>query len=1556
MSTTVDGDLRDEISYSQVYAVGVFDHLGHCVDTTFDNKYLFAASYNHKISIFFYNGTTYQYKTQIQVTGSGPSNTLSYGINRLQISCDWNGRRLIVGCLGNGVPTVYTSTNVSGYDTGDLWSTYSTSALNVAAGTIGSCGWDVAISKSDGNVVVIGDPLHVNSYGGGRVFVVEKTAGNGPTDTNAWVLRQTLYPNNYNRIYASSTTFYTCNSNVPTRFGYSVDIDPSGGFIAVGAPGTPQTVFNSTNTNLPSNLSYSRSGDDYFRNTATSGMFFVYEKSGQTWSNLKHTNPQPTHGNSEQNLSNFQQAPPSITEAWDFPGLGSCVRIGPGANRVVVGSDRYCLSGKQTSAHVGKIESYVYNTNTGRCELENQSGSYSKIVGRQSCMMGRFFDLDYSGERIAVRYVSVRTVDFRNQGGHQNNNPAISRLGTHVFDWNGTNWYEVSPEIPGPIKGTYPFYSGICINSGDVVVNGYDEISNIKVFNFPLTQTINGNTLTKGYLAANSVYVGSNDSATDSENPKTIYFGGTYGGDDNYYTKTIIQNRPFYYDVTNVDGHQQGFSELFLCKSYVMDALNGSAGDTGRDQIRLKAAEFHVDSYLFNDDKYEQRPALTMVQTGQVKINPEFNIPNEISSCNAKAHVDVAGDTHVRRRITIGRTQISNIVGADKIPPRIIYDTRREDLVSTNSSGNYISSNVNTNAHNFNFRSHRHDSEGYITGTITHNLDECALIIGNTNSYATNSHLHQSTHTATNPGGAETSRTNTSGRQMFVCSVWVKPTTTLSSTWYTVGARGSGSNTTSRYAKLQINSTGIRVYTGSLTFTTSHTIPTNQWTHIFVSLFVNSSGYQLYRIYVDNLVKTFTISGTQSTAQYWDARFYVGWPGESITNCYIGMIAFEGSDWETDYYNNQVDPTYGRPFLTNHTDFYNNGPPTERLSVDGDVHVSGNIYRNGQIITGAQGPPGPPGGPPGPTGATGAQGPPGPQGETGAIGPTGPQGFQGPTGPQGPPGPSGGPPGPTGPTGAQGPPGNPGGPPGPDGPPGPPGNLGPSGSPGSPGIQGPPGPEGPPGPSGGPPGPTGAAGAQGPPGVDGAPGPPGTDGAGTIQIGTVTQVAYGPSAASVTNSGTTQNAVLDFEIPAGPPGPTGQNGTNGTNGTDGAGTITAGTATALAYGQNPTVNNSGTIQNAVIDFGIPAGQPGQNGTNGINGQPGPPGTDGMGTIQIGTVSQVAYGPSAASVTNSGTAQDAILDFEIPAGPPGPAGSPGVNGSGSIVISATNTLAAGSPASVSNQGTTTTAQLVFGIPRGYDGSPGQNGTNGQPGPPGTDGMGTIQIGTVSQVAYGPSAANVTNSGTAQDAVLNFQIPAGPPGPAGTNGTNGTPGMGTIQIGTVSQVPYGPSAASVTNINTPQDAILDFAIPEGPPGPPGTTPFTQSGTDIYYTGGNVGIGTSTPGHQLHVGGDIYATGNVTAYSDKRNKTNLQIIEESIEKLKRVNGYTYEKDGSRYTGLVAQEVLAILPEAVVGNEKDGYGLAYGNMAGIFVEAIKELSEKVKNLEEKLHTNINA
>ena len=134
--------------------------------------------------------------------------------------------------------------------------------------------------------------------------------------------------------------------------------------------------------------------------------------------------------------------------------------------------------------------------------------------------------------------------------------------------------------------------------------------------------------------------------------------------------------------------------------------------------------------------------------------------------------------------------------------------------------------------------------------------------------------------------------------------------------------------------------------------------------------------------------------------------------------------------------------------------------------------------------------------------------------------------------------------------------------------------------------------------------------------------------AATVQVGTTTTGAPGTNA-SVTNTGTESNAVLNFVIPA---GTTGANGANGT-----AATVQVGTTTTGAPGTNASVTNTGTESNAVLNFVIPAGATGVDGT--------------AATVQIGTTTTGAPGTNA-SVTNTGTENNAVLNFVIPAGATG----------------------------------------------------------------------------------------------------------------------------------------------------------------------------------------------------------------------------------------------------------------------------------------------------------------
>ena len=90
----------------------------------------------------------------------------------------------------------------------------------------------------------------------------------------------------------------------------------------------------------------------------------------------------------------------------------------------------------------------------------------------------------------------------------------------------------------------------------------------------------------------------------------------------------------------------------------------------------------------------------------------------------------------------------------------------------------------------------------------------------------------------------------------------------------------------------------------------------------------------------------------------------------------------------------------------------------------------------------------------------------------------------------------------------------------------------------------------------------------------------------TVTVGTTFTGAPGTSAV-VTNSGTPQNAVLNFVIPRGETGAVGATGLPGT-----PATVTVGTTTTGAPGTNAAVTNSGTANNAVLNFTVPAGETG----------------------------------------------------------------------------------------------------------------------------------------------------------------------------------------------------------------------------------------------------------------------------------------------------------------------------------------------------------------------------
>ena len=110
----------------------------------------------------------------------------------------------------------------------------------------------------------------------------------------------------------------------------------------------------------------------------------------------------------------------------------------------------------------------------------------------------------------------------------------------------------------------------------------------------------------------------------------------------------------------------------------------------------------------------------------------------------------------------------------------------------------------------------------------------------------------------------------------------------------------------------------------------------------------------------------------------------------------------------------------------------------------------------------------------------------------------------------------------------------------------------------------------------------------------------------------------------------------------------------------------------------------------------------------------------------------------------------------------------------------------------------------------------------------------------------------------------------------------------------------------------------------------------------------------GTNLTVGGDITAFA-----SDIRLKTNLEQIEGAVSKVCKLSGFTYEFNetgrgldlpAGRHSGVSAQDVLEVLPEAVACRPMDDYlTVKYEKLVPLLIEAIKELKEEIDDLKSK-------
>ena len=93
------------------------------------------------------------------------------------------------------------------------------------------------------------------------------------------------------------------------------------------------------------------------------------------------------------------------------------------------------------------------------------------------------------------------------------------------------------------------------------------------------------------------------------------------------------------------------------------------------------------------------------------------------------------------------------------------------------------------------------------------------------------------------------------------------------------------------------------------------------------------------------------------------------------------------------------------------------------------------------------------------------------------------------------------------------------------------------------------------------------------------------------------------------------------------------------------------------------------------------------------------------------------------------------------------------------------------------------------------------------------------------------------------------------------------------------------------------------------------------------------------------------NFVSSSDARLKSDVETISDALVLVASLRGVRFTMDGSRQIGVIAQEVAAVLPEVVRENEAGQLSVAYGNITGLLIEAVKELTARVAVLEGERH-----
>ena len=127
-------------------------------------------------------------------------------------------------------------------------------------------------------------------------------------------------------------------------------------------------------------------------------------------------------------------------------------------------------------------------------------------------------------------------------------------------------------------------------------------------------------------------------------------------------------------------------------------------------------------------------------------------------------------------------------------------------------------------------------------------------------------------------------------------------------------------------------------------------------------------------------------------------------------------------------------------------------------------------------------------------------------------------------------------------------------------------------------------------------------------------------------------------------------------------------------------------------------------------------------------------------------------------------------------------------------------------------------------------------------------------------------------------------------------------------------------------------------------------TKDGAVDLYHNNSKKFETTSGG--VSVTGTVTASGDITAFSDRRLKTDITNIDNALSKVMQMQGVNYKRndieDAPQSIGVIAQDMEAILPEVIhtADDERRTKSVDYGKITSVLIEAIKELKKEINEL----------